>query len=57
MKIEIDGVYKTHVNDLVKVIEIDKPNDRIHLYNISEGANQWVSLSRAITHKLRSRVK
>ena len=57
MKIEINGVYKTHVGDLVKVVEIDKPNDRIHLYNISDGANQWVSLSRALVHKIRTRVK
>lgn len=57
VKIEINGVYKTHVGDLVKIMEIDKPNDRIHLYNISDGANQWVSLSRALTHKIRSRVR
>ena len=57
VKIEINGVYKTHVGDLVKIMEIDKPNDRIHLYNISDGANQWVSLSRALEHKIRSRVR
>ena len=57
MKIEVNGIYKTHVNDLVKIINIDKSNDRIHLYNISDGANQWVSLSRAIKHKIISRVR
>ena len=57
VKIEINGVYKTHVGDLVKIMDIDKPNDRIHLYNISDGANQWVSLSRALEHKIRSRVR
>jgi hypothetical protein len=56
-EIEINGVYKSHVGDLIKVLEIDKSNDRIHLYNISDGANQWVSFSRALKHKFRSRVK
>jgi mRNA-degrading endonuclease RelE of RelBE toxin-antitoxin system len=56
-KIEINGVYKTHVGDLVKIMEIDKANDRIHLYNISDGANQWVSLSRALEHKIKARVR
>ena len=56
-KIEVNEVYRTHVGDLVKIIGIDKPNDRVHLFNISEGANQWVSLSRALEHKLRTKVK
>jgi hypothetical protein len=56
-KIEVNEVYKTHVGDLVKILEIDKPNDRLHLFNISDGANQWVSLSRALKHKLRIKVK
>jgi ABC-type Na+ transport system ATPase subunit NatA len=56
-KIEINEVYKTHVGDLVKILEIDKPNDRLHLFNISDGANQWVSLSRALKHKLKIKVK
>jgi hypothetical protein len=56
LKIEIGGVYKTPVKDLVKVINIDKENDRIHLFNISDSANQWVSLSRAIKFKFVSRV-
>ena len=56
-KIEVNEVYKTHVGDLVKILEIDKPNDRLHLFNISDGANQWVSLSRALVHKLKIKVK
>lgn len=56
-KIEVNEVYKTHVGDLVKILEIDKPNDRLHLFNISDGANQWVSLSRALKHKLKIKVK
>lgn len=56
-KIEVNEVYKTHVGDLVKILEIDKLNDRLHLFNISDGANQWVSLSRALIHKLKIRVK
>jgi len=49
-------VYKTHVNDLVKIIEVDKVNDRVHIFNISDGANQWVSLSRALEHKFRIKI-
>jgi hypothetical protein len=56
-KIEVNEVWKTHVNDLVKIIEIDKENDRVHIFNISDGANQWVSLSRALEHKFRTKIK
>jgi len=56
-KVEVNEVYKTHVGDLVKIISIDKPNDRVHIFNISDGANQWVSLSRALVHKFKTRVK
>ncbi len=56
-KIAVNEVYKTHVGDLVKIMDIDKENDRLHLFNISDGANQWVSLSRALVHKLKVRIK
>ena len=56
-KVEVNEVYRTHVGDLVKIISIDKPNDRVHIFNISDGANQWVSLSRALVHKFKTRVK
>ena len=56
-KVEVNEVYRTHVGDLVKIISIDKPNDRVHIFNISDGANQWVSLSRALEHKFRTKVK
>jgi len=55
-EIKVNEVYKTHVNDLVKIVEIDKVNDRLHIFNISDGANQWVSLSRALKHKLRTKI-
>jgi|GEM_PF-2185266 mRNA-degrading endonuclease RelE of RelBE toxin-antitoxin system len=57
LKIEIGGVYRTHVGDLVKIVSINKEKDEIWIYNISENANQWVSLSKAIEHKFRSRVR
>jgi len=57
LKIEIGGVYRTHVGDLVKIASINKEKDEIWIYNISENANQWVSLSKAIEHKFRSRVR
>lgn len=56
-KVEVNEVYRTHVGDLVKIISIDKPNDRVHIFNISDGANQWVSLSRALVHKFKTKVK
>jgi len=55
-EVKVNEVYKTHVNDLVKIVEIDKVNDRLHIFNISDGANQWVSLSRALKHKLRTKI-
>jgi mRNA-degrading endonuclease RelE of RelBE toxin-antitoxin system len=56
LKIEIGGVYRTHVGDLVKIMDINKDIDQIHIFNISEGSNQWVSLSRAMEHKFKTRV-
>ena len=55
-EVKVNEVYKTHVNDLVKIVELDKVNDRLHIFNISDGANQWVSLSRALKHKLRTKI-
>jgi mRNA-degrading endonuclease RelE of RelBE toxin-antitoxin system len=56
LKIEVNGTYKTHVGELVKILDIDEPNDRIHIYNISESASQWVSYSRAKKFKFRTRI-
>lgn len=55
-EVKPNEVYRTHVNDLVKIIEVDKENDRVHIFNISDGANQWVSLSRALEHKFRVKI-
>ena len=35
LKIEIGGVYRTHVGDLVKIVSINKEKDEIWIYNIS----------------------
>jgi hypothetical protein len=56
-KIEANEVYRTHVGDLVKIMDIDKENDRLHIFNISDGAGQWVSLSRALKFKLKVRIR
>jgi hypothetical protein len=56
-KIEVNEVYKTHVGDLVKIMDIDEENDRLHIFNISEGAVQWVLLSRALKFKIKDRVR
>lgn len=57
LDLEINGIYRTHIGDLVKIISIDESNDRIKIFNISDGANQWVSLSRSKQFKFKSRIK
>ena len=50
------GVYRTHVGDLVKILDIDESRDMLCIFNISDSAKQWVSLCRAKKFKLRSRI-
>ena len=56
LELRVNGVYKTHVGDLVKILSIDEKNDRLHLFNISDSAKQWVNLTLAKKYKLKSRV-
>lgn len=38
----VDGVYKTWVQEIVKILTIDKEKEKICLYNISGTHKQWV---------------
>lgn len=41
-EIEIGGVYKTAVQDIVRVEKIDGGNEKIVVYNISGAHKQWI---------------
>lgn len=41
-EIELGGVYRAAVNDLVKVEKIDAGNKKVVLYNITGAHKQWV---------------
>lgn len=41
-EIELGGIYKTAVQDIVRVEKIDGGNEKIVLYNISGAHRQWV---------------
>jgi len=51
---EINRTYKTTVSNLVKVLGIDIPNDRLKIYNISESSTMWISYSK---HNLKTLVR
>ena len=51
---EINRTYKTEVNNLIKVLSIDIENDRLKIYNISESATMWISLSK---HNLKTLIR
>lgn len=57
LKIEVGGLYKSHVGELIKVMEIRENEDMVHIFNVSESANQWVSYSRAKKFKFKSRIR
>lgn len=40
--IEINGVYKTYVGDIVKILEIDNERECITLMNITGSFKQWI---------------
>lgn len=48
------GVYLTHTKDLVQIREIDKDNDKMQLFNMTEQCKQWVTIKR---HLLVERVR
>jgi len=42
-EIELGGVYKNYVNDIVKVEKIVGDQEKIIFYNISGAHRQWIS--------------
>jgi hypothetical protein len=54
IKLEVEGVYKTNVKDLVKIREIDEKKGKMHLYNITENCNQWVNIK---NHRLVAKIR
>lgn len=52
-EIELGGVYKTAVQDIVRIEKIDGENEKIVLYNISGAHRQWVGFGHIyLTEKL-----
>jgi hypothetical protein len=49
-----NGVYLTHTKDLVQIRGIDRANDKLHLYNITESCNVYLNLTK---HLLIKRVR
>lgn len=41
-EIEVDGVYKSYVNDIVKILSIHKDRKQIVLYNVTSAHKQWI---------------
>ena len=55
-KIEIveEGIYRTNTGDIVKILSMDKNNDVLKIYNISDSCKQWKKLSKNnIVEKIR----
>ena len=42
-EIEVDGVYRTWVSDIVKIQKIDEDRQTVVLYNITGSFKQWVA--------------
>lgn len=49
-----EGVYMTHTKDLVKIKEINKKKNELHVYNISESCNIYMNLEK---HCLTKRIR
>lgn len=41
--IKVNDIYKTYVNDIVKVTKINEESETITLYNVTGSYNQWIS--------------
>lgn len=40
-ELEVDGVYRSYVQDIVKILEIKKDTETVVLFNISGAHKQW----------------
>jgi hypothetical protein len=54
IKLEVGGVYKTNVKDLVEIREINDQTQQLKLYNITESCTQWTSIKK---HRLIERIR
>lgn len=53
-ELEVNCVYKTYVQELVKILEINNERKSICLYNISGAHKQWVDFKNIyLTNKIR----
>lgn len=53
-ELELDGVYKTYVQELVKILKIDEERQEIVLFNISGAHKQWVGFKNIyLTERIR----
>lgn len=48
MEITEGSTYRSHVGDLVKVMDIDLKNNTMKCFNISDSANAWHRIDSAI---------
>jgi len=48
LQIKEGKIYRSHVGDLVKVLEIDLEKKQMKCYNISDSANAWHRVDAAI---------
>ncbi|MFA5152827.1 MAG: hypothetical protein WC554_09730 [Clostridia bacterium] len=54
VKLEVNGVYKTNVKDLVKIEEIREDKGQMYLHNITENCHQWVDIKK---HRLTTKIR
>jgi hypothetical protein len=54
IKLEVEGVYKTNVKDLVKIVEIREEKGQMYLHNMTENCHQWVNIK---GHRLVTKVR
>ena len=54
IKLEVEGVYKTNVKDLVKIQRIDEKRGKLILYNITDNCHQEVDIK---NHRLVTKVR
>ena len=54
-EIELGGVYKTYVNELVQVLQINGETNQFLIYNISGAHKQWIDFKYIyLTEKIRN---
>ena len=54
VKLEVNGVYRTNVKDLVKIKEIHEDKGQMYLQNITESCHQWVNIK---GHRLITKIR